>query len=106
MDPVCRESEDWISAAKVDELPGGRRQPFYQILVNSRDAEPSFQVAYVAEESLCVPSSREKDRFDHPYVYLLFYGVDSNGDFIPSQQLREKYNAQRHEISTEDTNDG
>jgi hypothetical protein len=29
---------------------------------------------------------------------FLFYGMDSTGDFIPINQLREKYNKPRHEI--------
>ena len=45
-----------------------------------------------------------QDRFDHPYVSFLFYGMDSAGDFIPVKQLREKYNRPRHEVPV-DMND-
>lgn len=39
-----------------------------------------------------------QNRFDHPYISFLFYGMDAAGDFIPVKQLREKYNRPRHEI--------
>lgn len=39
-----------------------------------------------------------QDRFDHPYISFLFYGMDAAGDFIPIKQLREKFNRPRHEI--------
>jgi len=46
------------------------------------------------------------DRFDHPYIFLLFYGMDAAGDYIPIKQLREKYNRLRHEVPGEyDGND-
>jgi hypothetical protein len=31
MDPLCCESEEWMSAVAVEELPRGRNQPFYQV---------------------------------------------------------------------------
>lgn len=46
-----------------------------------------------------------QERFDHPYTYFLFYGMDSKGDFIPSKQLREKYNAARHELPWDEKDD-
>ena len=45
-----------------------------------------------------------QDRFDHPYISFLFYGMDSAGDFIPVKQLHEKYNRPRHEVPV-DMND-
>ncbi|XP_048319011.1 clp protease adapter protein ClpF, chloroplastic isoform X2 [Ziziphus jujuba] len=68
MDPVCCESSSWMETAQVEKLPRGSTQPFYQ------------------------------NRFDHPYISFLFYGMDAAGDFIPVKQLREKYNRPRHEI--------
>lgn len=46
-----------------------------------------------------------QERFDHPYTYFLFFGMDSKGDFIPSKQLREKYNAARHELPWDEDDD-
>ncbi|KAI5057529.1 hypothetical protein GOP47_0027544 [Adiantum capillus-veneris] len=101
MDPLCSESESWSASALVQDLPRGRNQPFYQVLVDMR-AEPDLLVAYVAEDNLVPPKEPDKDSFDHPYVSFLFYGMDSGGDFIPIKQLREKYNQARHELPWED----
>jgi len=97
MDPLCCESSSWIENANVDKLSRGRNQPFYQVLVDVH-ADPSPLVAYVAEENLLKLDEPDLDRFDHPYIFLLFYGMDTAGDFIPIKQLREKYNRQRHEV--------
>lgn len=97
MDPVCCESRSWMENANVGQLTHGPDQPFYQVLVD-RHADPNLLVAYVAEENLLAPEQPEKDRFDHPYISFLFYGMDAAGDFIPVKQLREKYSRPRHEV--------
>ncbi|KAJ7528090.1 hypothetical protein O6H91_16G083300 [Diphasiastrum complanatum] len=97
MDPLCCELEDWIRAAHIEHFVNGRNQPFYQVLVDVRQ-EPSLMVAYVAEEKLSALLEPDLERFDHPYVYFLFYGFDSAGDLIPTKQLREKYDTPRHEL--------
>eukprot|EP00897_Mesotaenium_endlicherianum_P001855 jgi/Mesen1/1698/ME000138S00557 len=104
MDPMCCESESWMQAAGIDKLARGGNQPFYQVLVDMRQ-DPGFVAAYVAEEFIVIPDEPDTDRFDHPYIYLLFYGMDGNGDFIPSKQLREKYNAPRHELPSDEDED-
>lgn len=104
MDPVCCESDQWAETAGVDELPRGRNQPFYQVLVDVRE-EPSVMVTYVAEDNLVAPEEPDFEQFDHPYVYFLFYGMDGAGDFIACKQLREKYDAPRHELPY-DENEG
>lgn len=97
MDPVCCESSSWMEAAEVEKLPRGSNQPFYQVLVDVR-THPDLLVAYVPEDNLLAPEKPDKERFDHPYISFLFYGADTAGDFIPIQQLREKYNKPRHEV--------
>ncbi|CAN8266645.1 unnamed protein product [Cochlearia groenlandica] len=97
MDPVCCESSSWMESAEVEKLPRGSNQPFYQVLVDVR-THPDLLVAYVAEDNLLAPEKPDKGRFDHPYTSFLFYGADAAGDFIPIQQLREKYNKPRHEV--------
>ncbi|KAG6548330.1 hypothetical protein Mapa_010109 [Marchantia paleacea] len=104
MDPRCCESEEWAEVAGVNQHTRGKNQPFYQVLVDVHE-EPSLLVAYVAEDSLSIPEQEEVGRFDHPYTYFLFYGMDSIGDFIPSKQLREKYNAPRHELPYDEDSD-
>ncbi|GAV74537.1 Macro domain-containing protein/UVR domain-containing protein/YccV-like domain-containing protein/CRAL_TRIO_2 domain-containing protein, partial [Cephalotus follicularis] len=107
MDPVCCESNSWIEVAKVEKLPRGSNQPFYQVLVDVH-ADPNLLVAYVPEDNLIAPDQPDLGRFDHPYVSFLFYGMDAAGDFIPIKQLREKFNKPRHEvpIDPEDEGDG
>jgi hypothetical protein len=72
-----------------------------QVLVDIRE-EPSVMVAYVAEDNLVAPEEPDFEQFDHPYVYFLFYGMDGAGDFVACKQLREKYDAPRHELPYED----
>lgn len=55
-----------------------------------------ISIAMFFDSCLCVWFLQE--RFDHPYISFLFYGADTAGDFIPIQQLREKYNKPRHEV--------
>ncbi|KAI4386398.1 hypothetical protein MLD38_004331 [Melastoma candidum] len=96
MDPFCCESSTWTESAKIDKLDRGPNQPFYQVLVNMYH-DPELLVAYVPEDNLMTPEKPDADRFDHPYVSFLFYGMDTAGDFIPIKQLREKYNRPRYE---------
>lgn len=107
MDPVCCESNSWMEAAQIQKLARGSNQPFYQVLVDVYE-DPNLLVTYVPEENLVAPDQPDKDRFDHPYISILFYGMDGAGDFIPIKQLREKYSQPRHElpINPEDQKDG
>ncbi|GAB2280225.1 hypothetical protein Dimus_014868 [Dionaea muscipula] len=106
MDPVCCESSSWMEAANVDKLARGSAQPFYQVLVDVYD-DPDLLVTYVPQENLLLPKQPDMQaRFDHPYTSFLFYGADTAGDFIPIQQLREKYNQPRHELPFEPDDDG
>lgn len=105
MDPVCSESSTWMKTAQVEKLTRGPNQPFYQILVDVH-ADPNLLVAYVSEENLLAPEEPDLDRFDHPYISFLFYGMDAAGDFIPIKQLREKYNRPRHEIPYDPQDEG
>ncbi|CAI5471940.1 unnamed protein product [Closterium sp. Yama58-4] len=104
MDPMCCETEEWMSGAKISRLSRGPNQPFYQILLDLGNGA-RFPVAYVAEDLLDVPEEADKEQMIHPYLYLLFYGADSRGDFIPCKPLRDKYNAPRHEVPLEDDTD-
>ncbi|KAI5352761.1 PREDICTED: DNA-binding [Prunus dulcis] len=105
MDPVCCESSSWMETAQVEKLHRGSNQPFYQVLVDVH-ADPNLLVAYVSEENLLAPDEPDVDRFDHPYISFLFYGMDAAGDFIPIKQLREKYNRPRHEIPFDPLDEG
>ncbi|EXJ95683.1 hypothetical protein A1O1_00806 [Capronia coronata CBS 617.96] len=47
-DPYCRMQEQWITMNRVDRLPNGRHQPFYNVLVDDESTR------YVAEENVVV----------------------------------------------------
>lgn len=47
-DPRCQADPAWIEQMRVDMLPGGREQPFYSVLVDTRD-RPGAQTTYVAQ---------------------------------------------------------
>lgn len=104
IDPVCCESRSWMDLAQVDKLLQGPNQPFYQVLVDVH-TDPNLLVAYVPEENLIASDQPDMDRFDHPYISFLFYGMDTAGDFIPIKQLREKYSRPRHEVPATDMKD-
>lgn len=38
------------------------------------------------------------DPLQHPYLYILFLGMDGRGDYVPCRQLRDKYNVQRRDV--------
>ncbi|CAN8104832.1 unnamed protein product [Discula destructiva] len=44
--PTCSATSSWISQMRVDELPRGRRQPFYNIIAADKSSR------YVAEENI------------------------------------------------------
>ena len=50
-DDRCKQPAEWCEAMRVDELPGGRSQPFYHVLVDGRD-RPGGQQTYVAQENI------------------------------------------------------
>eukprot|EP00877_Chromochloris_zofingiensis_P004120 jgi/Chrzof1/13709/Cz08g09030.t1 len=53
-DASCEASQLWIMQMKVDSLPLGRTQPFYQVLVDAKGQEQS---TYVAQENITLLSA-------------------------------------------------
>eukprot|EP00854_Cymbomonas_tetramitiformis_P002145 gene2145-2848_t len=106
-DPMCCESDSWVKETKADAMARGLKQPFYQVLVDARDSG-SYDVAYVAEERLLIRDDSEQatseasKEVEHPYTYLLFFGQDSKGDYIPTRNLREKYSIDRWDDEDEE----
>lgn len=101
-DPCCCESADWMAGrAAVNDLSNGGQQPFYQVLVDA-EATGLYDVAYLPQERLLPyedmvsESDEEPAEIKHPYTYLLFFGMDKKGNYIPTRALREKYKAQRY----------
>ena len=67
-DYSCEAGQDWIERMSVDSLSGGRRQPFYHIVDNSRG------MRYVAEENIEVA----------PVDFLKeLFGVEVDGEEFP-----------------------
>ena len=57
-DSECCENEKWKASADVSSLKRGEKQPFYHVLVDSRDwpsDSSDVPVAYVAHEKLYAP---------------------------------------------------
>ena len=57
-DSECCENEKWKASADVPSLERGEKQPFYHVLVDSRDWPPDSSdvpVAYVAHDKLYAP---------------------------------------------------
>mmetsp|Transcript_13017 Transcript_13017/g.24853 ORF Transcript_13017/g.24853 Transcript_13017/m.24853 type:complete len:208 (+) Transcript_13017:163-786(+) len=97
-DPMCCETEEWQKEAKIENLS----QPFYQVLVDAK-ATGSYDVAYVPQDRIlafedAVGESEMEDvsEVEHPYTYLLFFGMDAKGNYIPTRGLREKYKVERY----------
>eukprot|EP00887_Chlorella_sp_A99_P007314 scaffold2.g7314.t1 len=108
-DVSCCEGAEWQARAGVDALERGAAQPFYHVLVDTRDwpEDPDQPpVAYVPEERLTAGSAANflaesplvDGHFEHPFSYLLFLGADGQGNLLPCRQLRDKYAAPRRDV--------
>jgi hemimethylated DNA binding protein len=82
--PSCEASEQWIQQMRVDELPGGRKQPFYWTMVDVRDRP--VQTTYVAQCNV-VPLSTQ---VLHPDVSSIFRSFDTSvGRYVPLDRSEE-----------------
>ena len=95
-DGVCVQTEEWIQAMGVDDLPAGRDQPFYHVLVDERD-RPGDQVTYVAQENI-VRTSPEGEFPCQPLRHRLLASLlqpgsfdKERGGYEPLPQLRQIY---------------
>lgn len=76
--PSCEASEQWIQQMRVDDLPGGRKQPFYWSMVDVRDRP--VQTTYVAQSNIMPISTQVL----HPDVSSVFRKYDSDvGRYVP-----------------------
>jgi len=91
-DPTCLQTDEWVEQMGVERLPGGRNQPFYHVLVDTRD-RPGEQATYVAEENVQLPDGGATvDAVEHPLVerYLTAYDA-ARGEYEPVPALRSLY---------------
>eukprot|EP00475_Leptophrys_vorax_P009190 TRINITY_DN16065_c0_g1_i1.p1 TRINITY_DN16065_c0_g1~~TRINITY_DN16065_c0_g1_i1.p1 ORF type:complete len:291 (-),score=-2.18 TRINITY_DN16065_c0_g1_i1:69-860(-) len=86
-DPECSAPTGWQEAMKVDLLSNGRSQPFYHVLVDTRD-RPGGVSTYVAQENL-VPQT-DGSPVIHPWIPKFFVGLQ-DGTYIPGKKLRQVY---------------
>ena len=89
-DDRCQQPDEWCELMDVDSLPRGRDQPFYSVLVDSRD-RPGAQVTYVAQENV---APTEPVPIDHPrFGQPLFTGEvdDDAGVWRVNPLLHETY---------------
>lgn len=78
-DNSCCEDDEWQKASDVASLPHGLQQPFYQVLVDSKDWEGQWArpaVAYVAQELL-----------EAPEVHALHAAIAGCSAFCPKIEL-------------------
>ena len=108
-DDECEQSDEWVSAMRVEELEQGSRQPFYHVLVDTRDRSPP-QVCYVAQENVdrvgdvaaepledggadAEPSAASlRLPIQHPEIesYMTCF-VPSENRYVPNEELRAMY---------------
>eukprot|EP01116_Phalansterium_solitarium_P025115 TRINITY_DN9464_c0_g1_i1.p1 TRINITY_DN9464_c0_g1~~TRINITY_DN9464_c0_g1_i1.p1 ORF type:complete len:241 (+),score=92.85 TRINITY_DN9464_c0_g1_i1:562-1284(+) len=87
-DPVCAMSEEWIETMSVRSLPLGEDQPFYNVLVDTRDR--SQQATYVAQEHINV--LQRGTTVHHPDIGKYFCAFDASaGRYVPADDLATQY---------------
>ena len=74
----------------IDSLKYGRNQPFYHVLVDTRD-RPGGQITYVAQENIMIDTPSEPR--SHPMLAELFepFLDGGRGRYVPTAELRERY---------------
>ena len=92
-DPACTMDEEWIAHATANApFAEGTNQPFYQVLVDDNLTPGLFEVAYVPQERLLsfedLAVEEEIKAIEHPYTYLLFFGMDAKVR-VRDSQLQE-----------------
>ena len=70
-DPQCSAPQDWQEAMKIELLPEGREQPFYHILVDTRD-RPGGMSTYVAQENMVLHKMERP--VAHPWIPKVSFG--------------------------------
>jgi len=88
-DTVCCATPMWIQEMRVNELPRGTNQPFYSVLVDTRD-KPGNWCTYVAQEN--IELHVEPTPIEHLQTGAFFSRFDyQNRRFVPNPDLQERY---------------
>ena len=83
-DHTCMQGAQWIEQMGVDDLPRGRHQPWYHVLVDTRD-RPTPQMCYVCHENISLWRDPPEDEggalggpIVHPHVQTHFTSYDKD----------------------------
>lgn len=79
-DHTCMMDERWIEQMGVDELPRGRYQPWYHVLVDTRDRPGEPQSCYVCHDNIILwpnpPHEEPSGPIRHPELRQIFKGYN------------------------------
>ena len=103
-DGYCMQTEEWKRAMRIEELEFGSGQPFYHVLVDTRDRTPP-QTCYVAQENVRrIPDElgaeeegqavgRRTMPVQHPDIeeYMSSFVPAPEFYYVPSEWLRQQY---------------
>jgi F-box protein 21 len=90
-DPVCTASMEWQRAMRLEELPHGAEQPFYNVMVDDGSTR------YVAEENIEVCAEVDSVQVQtlvslQPYLGRYFASFDwETQQFVPSADTALQY---------------
>ena len=102
-DDVCRRTDEWCMLTGVDDLPNGRSQPFYHVMVDSGTppGQPTdleqMQATYVAQDLVepRPPLTPVEHEWQTPLTLpsQLFTGEidEAAGSWVPTPFLRTVY---------------
>lgn len=105
-DQSCKAGPQWIASTGVAHLPHGTQQPFYHVLIDSRD-RAGAQVSYVAQDNIHMLTGSQGANVDplarlvlHPLIGRYFAEYRPlDGYYAPNAALRSKYAADSPAVS-------
>lgn len=93
VDASCRQTAAWKAAMGIAQLDAGENQPFYHVLVDTRD-RPGGQTAYVAHEKVVRDSPSTP--LQHPLADTLFDGFDGGRYVARKERIAADESGRRH----------
>jgi len=87
-DPVCKATTDWIVHMGINNLTYGKEQPFYHVLVDTRDRP--YQNTYVAQEYIKAMTNPQPILHLDVGKYFSEYDFQNNC-YAPNEELKYTY---------------
>ncbi len=87
-DPHCALSNEWQRQMRIEELPNGSKQPFYNVLVDERDRH--HQTTYVAQENIQLVGKEDEIRHEEVGRYFGRFNRDE-GCYVPNEYSQHLY---------------